>query len=161
MQNASDNKNNNSTTNRDSSLRFVPEAEEHSPELQALFDRISDRIDDFCSSSTLPHVQVNRFVAGHLRKNDVADLKLAFVSPEALRESEEKNKLGGSTKLAGCSDAAAVWASKSAAEKAAYKEMEITSKKEQSKKRRRREGDAGEPETIKIPVSSIFYLEFW
>lgn len=64
-------------------------------------------------------------------------------------ESEEKNKLGGSTKLAGCSDAAAVWASKSAAEKAAYKEMEITSKKEQSKKRRRREGDAGEPETIK------------
>lgn len=84
MQNASDNKNNNSTTNRDSSLRFVPEAEEHSPELQALFDRISDRIDDFCSSSTLPHVQVNRFVAGHLRKNDVADLKLAFVSPEAL-----------------------------------------------------------------------------
>ncbi|KAL9536980.1 hypothetical protein MBANPS3_012193 [Mucor bainieri] len=137
--------------------RFFPQPDEDSPQLQQLFDSIDVQIDAFYSNNmgcTIPRAQLNRLVAGNLRKHDVESLKASFVVPTSLRQSagmpdeDHGESLNGwqtfldlegghegKTQFSGCAEASARWALQSDEEKKAFRDMEVTPKRMTEKRK--------------------------
>lgn len=158
----------NNSNNQENLLRFLPNADEQSLELQRLFNLIDDQIDLFIGSesNSIPRAQLNRLVAGHLCKDDIEELPAVFKAfrigqPSKVINKElnpwnkhvsvkggESNDLGGTGLFKGSPRLSLEWSSMTTEEKDVYRSMNIAPKARE-KKRKMKNADQTDDRTIK------------